>query len=91
MNIPDKPAESILRILIDIRNLLTERRNPGPVIQQEAWLDSCDIRNIYKISKSTLYRLKKAKILNPSSLGGKDMYCRSEIEKIFQRRKLQSV
>ena len=85
MNIPNKLAESIIRVLIDIRNLLIERRKPEPITRHEVWLDSFDIRKTYHISKSTLYRLKKAKILNPSTLGGKDMYCLSEIEKNFQR------
>ncbi|MEJ7780372.1 MAG: hypothetical protein WKF68_12365 [Daejeonella sp.] len=50
-------------------------------VGEKQWLDSCDLRNKYHISKSTLYRLKKNLVLKPKCLGKKDFYCSQDVER----------
>ncbi|MCF8451736.1 MAG: helix-turn-helix domain-containing protein [Pedobacter sp.] len=52
------------------------------------WLDSCDMKEMFHISKSTLYRLKKDEILIPVKLGKKDLYKRVDVEKAMMIRAL---
>ncbi|MDP3467059.1 MAG: helix-turn-helix domain-containing protein [Daejeonella sp.] len=54
---------------------LLERGGP------KKWLDTCDMKEMFHISKSTLYRLKKDEILIPVKLGKKDLYKRVDVEK----------
>lgn len=61
-------------------DMLLERGGP------KKWLDSCDVKEMFHISKSTLYRLKKEMILRPVSLGKKDLYKRAELEKAIMRK-----
>ncbi len=69
--------------LLKIVAILKEQACPTP---QEVWLDSVDVRNQYKISRSTLYRWKRDKVLTPASaIGKKDMYKRSDIEKLLRK------
>lgn len=51
----------------------------------ENWIDGVEVQRILKISESTLYRLKKNKILNPSRLGGKDYYNAAEINQSLRK------
>lgn len=63
-------------------DMLLERGGP------KKWLDSCDVKEMFHISKSTLYRLKKEKILRPVSLGKKDLYKRAELEDTIAKQKI---
>lgn len=56
-------------------DMLLERSGP------KKWLDSCDMKEMFHISKSTLYRLKKDEIIIPVKLGKKDLYKRVDVEK----------
>lgn len=60
-------------------DMLLERGGP------KKWLDSCDMKEMFHISKSTLYRLKKEEILKPVSMAQKDLYKRADVEKAFMR------
>lgn len=62
-------------------DILLERGGP------KKWLDSYDVKEMFHISKSTLYRLKKDKILKPEMLGRKELYKRSDVEKAIMRNK----
>jgi len=53
------------------------------------WLDSCDMKEMFHISKSTLYRLKKDEILKPESLGKKDLYNRDDVEQVLSKKKIR--
>jgi len=63
-------------------DMLLERGGP------KKWLDSCDVKEMFHISKSTLYRLKKEKILKPVSLGKKDLYKRADVEDTIAKQKI---
>lgn len=63
-------------------DMLLERDGP------KKWLDSCDVKEMFHISKSTLYRLKKEKILKPVSLGKKDLYRRADVEDTIAKQKI---
>lgn len=49
------------------------------------WLDSFEVQKLLKISESTLYRLKKKKILVPARLGSRDYYPAAEVRKAINR------
>jgi|GEM_PF-3209580 len=73
--------QEAVQALLEIVAILKEQACPKP---QEVWLDSFDVRYEYKISKSTLYRWKRDKVLTPASaIGKKDMYKKSDIEKLL--------
>lgn len=61
-------------------DMLLERGGP------KKWLDSCDIKQMFHISKSTLYRLKKDEILIPGVLGKKDLYDREDVERALSKK-----
>lgn len=65
-------------------DMLLERGGP------KKWLDSCDMKEMFHISKSTLYRLKKEEILKPGSLGKKDLYKRSDVEHALAKQKISN-
>ena len=62
-------------------DMLLNRNEP------KKWLDSCDIKQMFHISKSTLYRLKKNEILIPRPLGRKDVYDREDVERVLSKKK----
>ncbi|WP_276360187.1 hypothetical protein [Daejeonella sp. H1SJ63] len=62
-------------------DMLLERGGP------KKWLDSCDIKQMFHISKSTLYRLKKDRILIPETLGRKDLYDTEDVQKVLSKKK----
>ena len=64
-------------------DMLLERGGP------KKWLDSCDMKEMFHISKSTLYRLKKDEILKPESLGKKDLYNRDDVEQVLSKKKIR--
>ncbi len=82
--------EQILQKLIELEraqkriqrslDMLLERVGP------KKWLDSYDVKEMFHISKSTLYRLKKEKILLPVMLGRKELYRRTDVEKAIIRK-----
>ena len=82
--------EQILQKLIELEraqkriqrslDMLLERSGP------KKWLDSYDVKEMFHISKSTLYRLKKEKILLPVMLGRKELYRRTDVEKAIIRK-----
>jgi hypothetical protein len=42
--------------------------------EAEVWIDSADVKIIFKISESTLYRLRKAQLIPCTKLNGKYVY-----------------
>lgn len=64
-------------------DMLLERGGP------KKWLDSCDMKEMFHISKSTLYRLKKDEILKPESLGKKDLANRDDVEQVLSKKKIR--
>lgn len=54
--------------------------------KEDEWLDSYEVMRLFNIHRSTLYRLKIEKILQPRKLGKKDLYLKSEIEKAIRSR-----
>ena len=44
-------------------------------------IDDVEIKAILKISDSTLYRLKRSKLINPIRIGRRDYYRKSDIKK----------
>ena len=65
-------------VLTEIRDTLQQ---PPSGDKEDEWLDSYDLMQQFKISRSTLYRWKKNKVLVASCLGRKDMFRKSLIEK----------
>lgn len=66
-------------ILIHLTQIDTEK-------EEDEWLDSYEVMRLFNIHRSTLYRLKIEKILQPRKLGKKDLYLKSEIEKAIRSR-----
>lgn len=73
---------NIERLLQDIKAIL--QQDVTHLAQQEVWLDSFEVMAQYKISRSTLYRWKRDAVLKPSSLGKKDMFLKSDIERVLR-------
>ncbi|RYF25073.1 MAG: DNA-binding protein [Flavobacteriales bacterium] len=49
------------------------------------WLDNTDVKNLLKISDSSLYRMRKSKLLPATQIAGKWYYSKLEIAKIIAR------
>lgn len=81
---------SLIRILISIEKILKAMLNHMerinlPEEEKEVWMDSYEVMQTYKISRSTLYRWKTSAVLVPSKIGKRDMYLKSDLEEILER------
>lgn len=57
-----------------LKKALRPQRQPEPIDAAEEWLDSFDIQALFKISVSTLYRMRKANQIPYTRLKGKCVY-----------------
>lgn len=76
----EKAQQEILRRLDLITGNVPQSSDPD-----EEWLDALEVQKLLKISESTLYRLKKKKILVPARLGSRDYYLADEVRKAINR------
>lgn len=90
-----RPFLRLIRTIMNIESILNEvlrnleRINP-PEKEEEVWMDSFEVMNRYKISRSTLYRWKTQLILVPSRIGKRDLYLKADIEEILKRGRKES-
>jgi len=70
-------------ILLELRALRTSplTAKPQPNLLQDL-IDSVDVKEELKISKSTLYRIKTSNLITPIKIGKRDYYSLTEIKKI---------
>ncbi|WP_182995425.1 helix-turn-helix domain-containing protein [Pelobium manganitolerans] len=73
-----RTAEALSELTVALQRLPKETND-----ENEVWFDSYDLMKHYKISRTTLYRWRKNKLLTPSYLGQKYMFKKSDIEKIL--------
>lgn len=79
----------LLHMILNMERILKEilchlqRINP-PEKAEEVWMDSLEVRNLFKIHRSTLYRWKNDKFLTSTRVGRKDMYLKSDIENLLR-------
>jgi Helix-turn-helix domain len=50
---------------------------------EEIWLDSADLKQLFHFSNSTLYRLRKQKIVSYTKIGGRYFYPKSFFNKLL--------
>ncbi|WP_301930462.1 AlpA family transcriptional regulator [Ferruginibacter sp.] len=64
----------------------TKKQLPVPVQRpfQTRWVDAYELRQILKISRTTLFNWEKKKIVTAVVLGGKKYYDLSAIEKFME-------
>lgn len=72
-----EPLDEMLDLLRRIFNMLSS--NGTATEAQEELLQPEQVRDVLKISESTLYRLKKAGVLVPYRIGNHDYYTASSI------------
>lgn len=53
---------------------------------KQTLLDALDLMQLMKISRSTYYRLKNAKMIRPIKVGSKDYFTPAEIKRILNRK-----
>lgn len=61
--------------------ILDEQVNLVKADQQERWLDSADLKQLYNLSDSTIYRLAKRNILNPVMVGKRKFFKEAEVQR----------
>ncbi|RZK51248.1 MAG: DNA-binding protein [Pedobacter sp.] len=59
-------------------------RSLNQPLPPEEWLDNADVKNLLKISDSSLYRLRKNKLLPATQIAGKWYYAKLDIAKIIE-------
>jgi hypothetical protein len=86
----------LIHIVINIEKTLSgilsqmERINP-PEKEEEIWMDSFEVRSLFKIHRSTLYRWKTEKWLRARRVGRKDMYLKSDIENLLRGNRVAAI
>lgn len=60
-----------------LKEALRPQKRAKPSDHSEEWLDGIDVQKIFKISRSTLYRLRKAEKIPYMKLKGKCVYPRN--------------
>ena len=75
--------EKVLLKLDNLCEMMSNHKNNIDLSQD--LLDSVDIQSVLKVSKSTLYRLKRDKSINPTRIGKRNYYSISEIKKAMPR------
>jgi len=83
------PFLRLIHIIVNIEKILNEvlchiERINLPEKEKEIWMDSYQVRDLFKIHRSTLYRWKTEKFVRPRRVGRKDMYLKSDIEKLLR-------
>jgi predicted DNA-binding transcriptional regulator AlpA len=83
---PDSVVKLLLRILnallsLDdkVSKILDHTTNMPQPLGQERWLDSADLKQLYNLSDSTIYRLAKRNILHPKMVGKRKYFKESEV------------
>lgn len=83
--------EHIIRALNRIERLqeaILARLDAGSALQNPEtakWIDSVQVKQILGISESTLYRIRKNKILLPQRIGGRDYFYLPDIFRVKDR------
>ncbi|WP_081659186.1 helix-turn-helix domain-containing protein [Pedobacter glucosidilyticus] len=83
-------------IILNIQTVLNQiletlqQLEPKAQTNEKVWMDAYEVKSYFNIHRSTLYRWKREKILCPAKVGRKDMYLRSEVEKVIKESRLQS-
>lgn len=83
---------SFLRLIYMIRNIeqllgkiLRALEQLQPVVmEEEVWMDSCEVRDFFKIHRSTLYRWRTEALVIPKKVGKKNMYRKSDIVRLLE-------
>jgi len=65
--------DELTNLLVQILSKVDERNSSIPPIKSQ-WLDSADIKQLLKISDSSLYRLKKNNLIPAKRISGKWYY-----------------
>lgn len=73
--------QEILRVLLEIRADL-KFLLPLINLEDEELLDNSDAKRLLKICDSTLYRLRKKKLITCRLIGNKQYYLKSELIKL---------
>ncbi|QEK50941.1 helix-turn-helix domain-containing protein [Pedobacter aquae] len=79
----------LINILLNVETLLqqilTTLNKQQELEQEEEWMDAYEVRDFFKIHRSTLYRWQCEKIIEPSRMGRKNMYRKSHIQRILEQ------
>lgn len=75
---PNEHAEEIAKLLREIIDLLKSQP-----VEDNLYYDNSDMKKNFNLSDSTLYRLRKAKIIPYQKLRGKIFYPKSFFKKAF--------
>ena len=81
---------SVIKLLMRILNallslddkvskILDQGKNEIQLSGREKWLDSADLKQLYNLSDSTIYRLAKRNILHPKMVGKRKYFKESEV------------
>ncbi|MDP9955941.1 helix-turn-helix domain-containing protein [Epilithonimonas hungarica] len=76
------PGEDLSIILL--YEILNRLDNFGTKSQSKDLLDSADLKQIYNLSDSSIYRLRRNKKIKYIKLGGKYYYSRRSIEDLLK-------
>lgn len=77
----NKPVEevSLLLVLKDIRDVLREK-----IPVENRYYDNSDLKRMLNLSDSTLYRMRKNKVIPYKKISGKIFYPKSYFDKAFK-------
>ncbi|MFD1629008.1 helix-turn-helix domain-containing protein [Pseudopedobacter beijingensis] len=84
MQVNFKIIEILSKINTNLELILIHLTQIDDEKEEDVWMDAYEVMQLFNIHRSTLYRWKIEKILQPRKLGKKDLYLKSEIEKAIR-------
>lgn len=84
MQVNFKIIEILSKINTSLELILIHLTQIDDEKEEDVWMDAYEVMQLFNIHRSTLYRWKIEKILQPRKLGKKDLYLKSEIEKAIR-------
>lgn len=72
--------DALLSLDEKVGRILEHQKNVQQSPVSEKWLEGADLKQLYNLSDSTIYRLAKRSVLNPVMVGKRKYFKESEVQ-----------